>query len=808
MFGNYVLIALRNITKNKLYAIINIVGLSMGLAIYVFATVLADYERTHDTMWSNAANIYTVGVVFNPKAQVGIKETDGAQSALGPIIKAELSDVELVARTIRREFMVSASQDKFYEQLRFADPELLKIFDFEYVYGNSTALDKTTSVLISQAMATKLFGDENPVGKILTLDQEHDLTVSAVMKDLPKNSHFSSMIIMSSPVDIIVPMGAIERISGFDADANWGNLSVGNMTYVLLPDHLDGPWLKSQLDGIQTRLVPEDRAEIMTEFTVNPIQNANLFLWRAFNLPVMSILKFLGLMVLVVACINYTNLATAQSMSRTREVGLRKTMGASRKQLLVQFMVESLTIATLAMAAALAIAEIIIPLFNTAAGKAVSINYSEILPWILMSTLMVGLLAGAYPALLITKTHPIDALRDSNRKGAKGTLFRSLMIGTQFFVSVMLLAMVSVLYMQNKKVEEASNLYPKESIYTLTRIGVDSIKTRHETLRNELVSLAGVKNISYSSQVPFEQSNSSMTATPERANEAKGFSINLLRSDHDFLNTYDIPVIAGRALNREVALDTYVKEINVVNVLINEMARENLGYISNQDALGKDFYDVEEGEETTVYTIVGIMPDQNILGFHNTIKPWVFFAWPDAYRMMSIRLTGDDVTGTIEDIEGAWDSIVPDYPMQGSHLDETFRQVFRVFQGANAALAGFAILALILALIGLFGLAAYMAAQRTKEIGIRKVMGASSLQIAKLLVLKFSKPVIIAAPLALILAFLGAQQYLNFFADRIEDPYWIVLASGVVAVLIAWATVAAHAIKVARANPINALHYE
>lgn len=808
MFSNYVLIALRNISKNKLYAVINIVGLAMGLAIYIFANVLADYERTHDTNWANVNNIYTIGITFNPKANVGIKEADGTQSALGPILEAELSDIELVARTIGREFLVSVGADNFYESTRFADPEFLTIFDFDYVYGDSSALDNTTNVLLTQTMATKLFGDENPIGKTLSLDHENDLTVSAVIKDVPLNTHFASGIIMSAPMGIIIPMDAMKRITEFDPDSDWGNISIGNMTYVLLPDHLDGAWLKDQVDGIQKRMVPEERAEIMIDFTVNRLQDANLFLWRAFNLPVMTILKFLGLMVLIVACINYTNLATAQSMSRTREVGLRKTMGASRKQLLFQFMIESLTIASLATAAALAIVEISIPAFNSATGKAMAIGYLDILPWVLFSTLMVGLLAGAYPAMLITKTHPIDALRDSNRKGAKGTRFRSLMIGTQFFVSVMLLAMVSVLFMQNQKVEEASNIYPKESVYTISRIGVKSIEDRHETLRNEMVNLPGVMNVSFSSQVPFEQNNSSFTATPEQANEAKSFSVNILRADHDFLETYNIPILAGRSLNREIARDTYIKEVNIVNVLVNEMAASNLGFTSNEDALGSEFYDVEEGEETTVYSIVGVLPDQNILGFHNTIKPWVFFAWPDQYRVMSIRLTGDNISDTVKEIENVWDRIVPDYPMQGAHLNEKFREIFKVFRGANAALAGFAMLALLLALIGLFGLAAFMAEQRTKEIGIRKVMGASSLQIVKLLVLKFSKPVIIAAPLALILAFLGAQQYLNFFADRIDDPYWIVLASGVVAIFIAWVTVAAHAIKVARANPINALHYE
>lgn len=810
MFGNYIKVALRALKKNKLYALINILGLATGMAIYVFATVLVDYETTHDTMWDNSDNIYTVGVVFNPEANVGILESDGTQSALGPILKVELKEIEHVARTIRREFLVSVEADNYYQNIRFVDPEILQIFNFDYLYGNSTALDNSSSVLLSESMATKLFGEgANPIGKVISLDHEHDLTVSAVIKDVPVNTHFGSLIIQSLPVDIFLPMNSMERITEFKPDEDWGNLSLGNMTYVVLPEHLDGEWLKAQLDGIHERLVPEERAEIMTEFTVNKLQDSNVFLWRAMGASfMMTLIKVLGLMVLLVACINYTNLATAQSMGRTREVGLRKTMGANRKQLMGQFLTESLTIAAMAMVVAIILVEIAIPLFNSATGKVMLLDYITFMPWIILSTLLVGLLSGAYPAYLITKTHPIDALNNSNNKGAKGNFFRSLMIATQFFISVTLLAIVAVGAFQIKHIEEASNIYPKEKIYTLSRVNVESIEARHDTLRNELLALPGVESVSYSSQVPFEQSNSSMTASADRGNEAAGFSINQMRADHDFLKTYDVPLLAGRHLDRNIANDSYVKEVNVVNVLINELAVEKFGFSSNQDALGKNFYDVEEGEETTVYTIVGIIENQNILGAMNSIKPWVFFVWSEAYRRASIRLTGDDMTATVEDIEGVWNKIVPDYPMQGAYLLKDFEMVFNIFQMILIALGSFAVLALMLGLIGLFGLAAYMAAQRTREIGIRKVLGANSFQIARLLVVKFSKPVIIASPFALVSAFLASQGLLTFFADRIADPYIIVLGSGIVAIIFACATVASHAIKVARQSPIKALRYE
>ena len=811
MIKNYIKIALRSLSKNKLYAIINILGLATGLTVYVFASILADYERNHDTMWANSDRIYTVGATFNPNLQVGINETDGAQHALGPILKTTLPDAEMIARTIRREFVVSVSEDSYYQPVVFADPDLLHIFDFKYIAGDSNALDNPSGAVISQNLATKLFRDENPMGKTIFLDRENALTVVAVLEDLSPNTHFNSSIIQSDPLDILIPMKALERITGFNPNENWGNLSIGNMTYVLLPQNLDGAWLKDQLTTVEETLVPERLFETIEHFTVYPLKEANLFIWRGLGVPMMTVLKFLGLLVLVVACINYTNLATAQSLGRAREVGLRKTLGAKRNQLLMQFFVESITTAALAMAVALMIIEMVLPIFNTATNKIMTLNYLSTLPWIMGTTLLVGLLAGGYPALLITKTQPIDALRDTARKGTKGSWFRSIMIGTQFMVSVMLLTMVSVMYVQNKKVEDSSNIFPKDEIYTLKRVGVDSIEAKHEALRNELLALPGVTKTSYSSQVPFEQNNNSFTASVKPGDRANGFSINILRADHTFFDVYDIPLIAGRYPNKSIAGDTYVEEVNAVNVLINELAVSKFGFSSAEDALGKTFYDdndTQEGETSTLYTIVGVVPDQNILGMHNSIKPWVFYVWPERYDSLSIRLTGDDVAGTVANIEQVWKRIIPDYPFQGRYLNDEFRTVYSIFETGNAVLAGFAGLALILALIGLFGLAAFMAAQRTKEIGIRKVMGANTGQIAKLLILKFSKPVMIAAPIALILAYLGTQAYLDFFADRIGTPYGIILIAGIVSILFAWATVSIHAIKVARQNPITALRHE
>jgi putative ABC transport system permease protein len=315
--------------------------------------------------------------------------------------------------------------------------------------------------------------------------------------------------------------------------------------------------------------------------------------------------------------------------------------------------------------------------------------------------------------------------------------------------------------------------------------------------------------VSWSSQVPYEQNNSQDKVAAKPADEAGAFNMHLMRMSPEFLDTYDIPLLAGRNLSRDVANDEYDWETSeIVNVLVNVLALEKLGIASPQEAIHQRFYDLDEDDTIREFVIVGVVPTQNITGLFNSEKPWMFRYQPRSFRTGSVRITGGNMLGTIADIEKVWDRVIPEYPMQGQFLDEVFDDVYSILKYMNMALAGFAMIALSLALIGLFGLAAFMAAQRTKEIGVRKVLGASSTQFARLLVWQFSKPVAWALAIALPAAYFGANIYLNFFAERIESPIFILLVSGLAAVLLAWSTVAGHAIRIARSNPVLALRYE
>lgn len=809
MFWNNIKIALRNLKKNKLYATINIVGLALGLALYVFASLLADYERTHDLFFSNADRIYTVGTSVLPEANLGIREIDSAHTALAPFIKAELADVQLVARSLRREYLVRVDEESFYERVRFVDPEFTEIFDFKFASGDPGALQDPSSVIISKAFSEKYFGDADPIGKVVTLDNKHDFHIAAVMEDVPLNSHFNSSILNRSTLDIFISFQALSRISDYNPAGEWDNLSVNDLTYVQLPPQLDGDWLQAQATSLFDRHMPETAKDVFSGFKVRPLQKANLVIWEMLGLPVMTIIKLLGLLVLIVACVNYTNLATAQALGRSREVGMRKTMGASQRQLLTQFLVESVTITAIAMLVALAGLEVVIQLFNNATNKILTLSYMSTLPWLVMTTAIVGVTAGAYPAWLITRASPIDALRDIARKTKKGTRFRAVMIGVQFAISVFMLSVVAIMYVQNQKMEDASYVFPRSEIYTLQRLNAEGISERLDTLQTELKNIPGVENVAYSIWTPFDQSNSSTNVSTVPGDDSNKLSLHILRISPEFFDTYDIPLLFGSAPSREMANDIYSEESETLNVVVNELALEQLGLGPANEAINKRFYDLDEDDNLKEFIIKGVVPTQNIVGLHNELHPFMFYYDPTNHWVASIRIRGN-MLSTVASIEEVWKDVIPEYPMQGRFLDETFEEIFKIFRAMNMALAGFAGLALILALIGLFGLAAFMAAQRTKEIGVRKVLGAGSMQIARLLVWQFTKPVLWALLVALPLAYFASAAYLTFFAERIASSQSavIMLGAGVVGVLFAWGTVAGHAIRIAQRNPIQALRYE
>ncbi|NQY02676.1 MAG: ABC transporter permease [Halieaceae bacterium] len=816
MYGNYIKLALRNMAKNRLYAFINVVGLAIGLSVFLFGMVLASYERDHDSMFSQRDRIFTAGAKFSDAAEIGVLETNSIYTAMGPLLQEELGEDSLVARTVTREFLltVGSSNDSYYHTVTFADPEFSELFDFTYLSGDNSALADPLGLIISESTALKYFGRADVTGETLTLDHEHDLVIKAVIEDIPSDSHFNSNLLTERDARLFAALDTLADIRDFNIDEDWGNLSMGDMTYMLLPEGRTQQWLYDQVNAVYQRHSPEGQIEFIPEVKVRPLTEDNTMIWDAIGIPAITSVQLLGLLVLIIACVNYTNLATAQSLGRAREVGLRKTFGASKGQLLLQFLVESLTTAALSMLLALACLELIVPLFNAWSSKVLTINYLDIAPFLIATTTIVGIAAGAYPAYMITRAAPIDSLHNSMLRGNKGGLFRSFMIGVQFTISVFMLASVMVMYFQNKQVEQSANIFPKDNVIVLERVGVDAIKARHETLRNQLMNLPGVEAMTYLSQVPFNQSNSASGVALEPGDEASEILMNRIRVDEGFLETLNIPLLKGRALTRDIAGDVMEAESEVVNVLLNQTGARSLGFDDPLDAVGQSFFEIlgeqsrAEGLTATQFIVVGLLPDQNFLGLHNKIKPTAFMIQPPWLNNAAIRISGDNMVQTITEVERVWDEVIADYPIQQRFLDDVFNEIFIVYETMNRVVAGFALIALSLALIGLFGLAAFMAQRRTREIGIRKVLGARVDQIARLLVWQFSIPVLWSLSVAMPLAYAASGLYLNFFDERITMLPLIISGAALGALVTAWLIVSVHAVRIAMSSPIGALRYE
>lgn len=816
MFKNYILIALRNLKRNKTYSLINIGGLALGMAIFVFATVLAHYEKTHDVFFDKADRIYTLGSIFSPTANVGVIFDNTIYSAMTPFLEADVPEIEAIARIVQQEFLLSIGERNFYRRVKFMDKAFLDIFDFNYLAGDKTALDDPSGVVLTEKMARKYFPSPdfsaaNIIGKVISFDHKQDLRVTAVIRDLPLNSHFSFSL-YDENLGVFASLAALNRIADYDLQGYWQSLNSGEPTYVLLPAHLDGAWLKRQANDVFQRHANDFAKEYLTGLTSHRLQDANVLLWDMLGLPVIEGMVLFGFLILLIAGLNYTNLATAQAMGRAKEVGLRKTMGASRGQLLTQFLVESIATAMLAMIIALGVLEMVIPVFNDSLGKGMALDYATLLPSLLGVTLLVGLLAGIYPAFVITRVKPVDALQNALGSGSKGSFVRSSMIGAQFVFSILMLSMVGVVSMQNEKMKESSNIFPKSQIVTLHRIDVAEVQGRLETLKQQLLTIPDVENVTFAMQIPFEQGSSVFDAAKNSGDVATKVQLFMNLVDYDFLKTYDIPLITGRDFSRDFANDLEKKESKVVNVIVNEVALKKIGFASAEDALNKSFYQIysdnADGAKSKAFVIVGVMPDQNFLGLHNNVKPFVFRVRKEYYKSVSIRITGQNMTQTLAQIEDVWQKVNPDYPIQIKFLDEIFEMTFKRSRAINQVLAGFAVIALTLAFIGLFGLAAFMAERRTKEIGIRKVMGAQTHQIVRLLVWQFSRPVLWSLVVALPLSYFAANTYLQSFADRIQSPIIIIAGSGLLAVMLSWLIVSAHALRVSRRKPIHALRYE
>ena len=826
MFKNYITVALRNIIKEKSHLAINLFGLSVGLIGFVMANIFAEYEESYDTFFEDSERIHLIYSRVTPQSNMGIPEINGVYSALAPLYKAENPDVTM-ARLAGREIVVQSGDQLNYENVHFVDPEFTRIFRFEPVDGDlDRALSQPNAVILTETVARRYFSDQPAVGQVLTFASTLDLEVAAVIRDLPENSHLRTSIVDDSKLGILAStqtltlLGQLDMAPRSDRDiaGTWGDLRTSDRTYLLADPGAPAATIADQLNATYLRHAPEENLEFISGVFLRPVKEANLLIWQVTGIPGMAGLRILGLMILGIACINFVNLATAQAMGRAREVGIRKTLGARPWQLAVQFLTESVVMATAALLVALAAIEYLVPVINEGLNRNVSfspLSDPGMLVFLAGTALSVGLLSGAYPAFLLARLPSTAALSAEMKTGKRAGLFRRILVVTQFVFSIFLVVSASVIFAQNNLMRDQDYGFERQNMIVVQRLTQAGIRESFAALKFELERLPGVAAVAGSSQVPFEQSHQTWGFWPQGDVEDNGVRFNIDFVDFEYIQTYGIELLEGRDFDRAIPNDTLLEppeegaatQANA-NVIINRLAALRMGFENPAEAIGQVLNNESDDFSGTSFHIIGVMEDADFLGFFNDMKPWIFIVRPYRFFFLTVRPAEGAVTSVRDGVNEVWARVIPEYPIQVTYVDELFDDVYSIFEGVNRAVAGFAGLALLIACIGLFGLSAFIAETRTKEIGIRKVMGASTAQIIRLLVWQFSKPVVLANLLAFPLAFLAMDQYLNFFAERVGVGAGFFAAAALASLALATLTVGSHALRIARRTPVMALRYE
>ena len=805
MLKNHLLIAFRALMKYKSNTAIHVLGLSMGLACCLLIYTFIQYHRSFDRHHEKAGRIYRVGMIDYAE---GEKERGGnTPYPLAVALRNDFPDWEQVARIHTGQEILAVLPDgrKFEGAALFAEPEWLDIFDFETLEGDPRhALSQPGQVALTRSAAQRYFGEEEALGKTFELDGELPLSVGAVVEDIPATSHLRG--------DMLVSFASLEDYYPFDTES-WGFVT-GGSTYVLLPEQASIGAINEQLKGFVSKYYDEDEAAI-TEFVLQPLSDIHFntdfevsggapsidarYLW---------FFGAIGLMILLVACINFINLSTAHAIRRVREIAVRKVIGADRRQLIVQFLAEAFLISVAAAAIAAVSGQLALSRLNALLGLQMELNWgSNPAPavFLLISVLLVTLLAGAYPAFVISGFKPVNALKGKVGESLRGTLYlRRGLVAGQFCISILLIIGTLVVSRQLRYFQNRNLGFRQDAILTvdLPEPGV------YPALREEWLREPGIEEVCFSFGPPTSRGSVGTRLYREAGNERTAIDFVLKAAEPNFDNLFELDIIVGRELQEadgRLATPDDPEAEGQYNILVNEQMVQKLGFERPEDIIGKQY---ELGINHINATIVGVVRDFNMKSLHNPIEPVVIMPFPYFYYVAALKVQMDKVSEAIPPIGQAWSRQFPKGLFKYDFLDDTIAQLYQEEARLSRLFLLFAGLAIFIACLGLWGLVAFITRQRTKEVGIRKVLGASVARIILLLTREFTWLVGAAFLIAAPLAWWGAQKWLANFPYRVHLDAWIFLAAGALVLLAAWLTVGYKAVRAALANPVEALGSE
>ncbi len=791
MLKNYLKIAFRIIQRHKGYSFIKISGLSIGMACCILILLFVRFELSFDSFHTNKDRIYRV-----------LSELDLAQGTeivsitaipVAPAIKNDLQEVAYVTRiTGDYQRLFNFGNKKFFEDLNYADAEFFDIFTFPLITGDpKTALVEPFTMVISETVADKYFGKTDPVGKTVLLQNSQDYKITGVMKDIPGNSHLRFDILAS-----FSSRNNEERVKG-----NYWDRFSNDYTYILLSKGADIRELESKFPSFMAKHIPveDDRYNLhLQSLKEIHFSRANYDIARRTNKDYLYAYSAIAFFILIIACINFMNLATARSSGRAKEVGIRKVVGARRAHLIKQFFTESVLLAILSLGGSLCLVMLFLPEFNRFIRRELTLDVFKdmgLLLGLLVISLFVGFVSGSYPALILSAFKPARVLKKAFDKKVKELSFRAVTSVLQFSISIVLIFATAVVYAQIHYMRKRDLGFDAKQIISIP-LTDHSLREKTEIFKNEILRNPSILSTCASYGTPASGTGSGRSFVPEGYPERESIHMETLFIDYDFIETYGLTLTSGRNFSREFSTDTEHAFI------LNETAAKKLGW---DNPVGKRFSEEDSGVEAKV---IGVVKDFHYESTLYKIAPMVLTLRPYEFSHISARIRLEDVSSVLTFLETKWREFAPEYPFEYAFVDEEFERYYNFERRQGQLFTYCSVLAIFISCMGIFGLASFTAEKRTKEIGIRKVLGASVSGIVVLLSKEFVKWVLVANIIGWPVAYFIMNRWLQSFAYRVNIGVWMFAFSAFLILIIALLTVSYQSIKTALADPINSLRYE
>jgi putative ABC transport system permease protein len=807
MFRNYIISALRNISKSKFYSLLNIIGLSAGMAAFIFILLFVIDEVSYDKNNLKHERIYRLESMFN----ISNKEQNFAivPVPMGPAFKLEFPEVKSFVRfNGAGNALMKAGNKEYYEQdIYFTDSTVFDIFTHEFILGSpERALTEPKSIVLTEKLAKKYFGDSNPMGQFLTSGSGRSYKVTAVIANQPPNVHLKYDALISQAT--LVEETGDEDFNSMEPGRFW---NIGVYTYVLLHENSGIESIHRKFQPFYDKYMAPIGDQINAGFRLHTTPLAETHYLRGFdsdqptgNMAYVYIFSAVALFILIIAAINYMNMATARSSRRAREVGLRKVTGAYRSQLIWQFISESLFMAIAALIIAVAVVVILLPDFNGLAEK--SFTPSALLdPVVIFSivgaTILIGILSGSYPAFYLSSFEPIAVLRGASKSGKKSGTLRRVLVVVQFFIAIVMIIATIVVTEQLNYMQTKDLGFDKENLVVM-ELQDSAFRSKQETFSNELVKQSNITGVTNATGVPGYISWIQVMMV-EREGKMVEDALILAQVDYDYIETMGMEIVNGRDFDRAMGTD------DTAAVIINETAAKVLGW--SDDPLGKEIgYDMDlEGNIGRPMKVIGVVKDFHFKSLHNEVEPMILFISQYPRYFLAARITGHEKRQTLDFIEGKWNDFGAKRPFDYMFLDQDMDEMYQAEEKLGKIFRIAAMLTIFIALLGLLGLSSFVAEQKTKEIGIRKVLGSTVGDILQRLYREFVVLILIAFVIAIPIASWRLDIWLESTFIYRDAIHWYSFAlAGVIAIVIGIATISFHIFKAATGNPVDAIKYE